>query len=348
MGLREPVTGVQQKGATGGRRKAVGLTVPTVGGTLSALGEDVRRAVDLGLTEMWSSESNGTDAFTPLVLAANAVPGVRVGTGIAGFLTRGPALLAQSAAALAEVAPGRTAIGIGASSLPMVEGWNGMPFDKRIARARDTVEFLRQALAGGPVTGPFETIATRGFRLARPPAEPPPILLAALGPRMVEAGLEHADGIMVNWLSHSDVSTMLGGGTDREVVCRVMICPTEDADTLRNGLRPLFAGYLSVPTYAAFQRRLGRAELLEPMWQAWADHDRAGAARLVPDEVIDELVIHGSPEHCRDRVAAYHDAGVTTVVLAPIGPDGTPAPPAWEDLGRITAGLGVPLAAGSA
>ncbi|MBB2939734.1 putative F420-dependent oxidoreductase [Amycolatopsis bartoniae] len=323
-------------------RRAIGLTIPIAGGGLAGLPDVVATAAEAGITEVWSSESNGADAFTPLAVAATAGRRVRLGTGVAGYLTRGPALLAQSAAALAELAPGRTAIGIGSSSYPMVQGWNGIPFDRRVARARDTVTFLRQAFAGGTVRGPFETITTRGFRLARVPGEPPPVLVAALGPRMVELGLEHADGVVVNWLSPSDVDGLLGGRRDREVVCRIMVCPATDPQRLRDGLRPLFAGYLSVPTYAAFQRRLGRGELLEPMWRAWAAGDRAEAARCVPDEVIDDLVVHGEVAACRDRLRSYLDAGVTSAVLAIVGPDGGPAAPPWPELREMVAGLAAP------
>ncbi|WP_228004882.1 LLM class F420-dependent oxidoreductase [Amycolatopsis sp. YIM 10] len=323
-------------------RRAIGLTIPTAGGGLAGLPRVVATAADAGITEFWSSESNGTDAFTSLAVAATAGRPVRLGTGVAGYLTRGPALLAQSAAALAELAPGRTAIGIGSSSLPMVQGWNGIPFDRRVARARDTVTFLRQAFAGGIVRGPFETLTTRGFRLARAPEQPPPVLMAALGPRMVELGLDHADGVVVNWLSPADVGGLVGGRRDSEVVCRIMVCPTGDPQRLRDGLRPLFAGYLSVPTYAAFQRRLGRAELLEPMWSAWAAGDRAEAARRVPDEVIDDLVVHGDPAVCRGRLRSYLDAGVTSAVLAVVGPDGGPAAPPWPELTEMVAGLAAP------
>ena len=101
---------------------------------------------------------------------------------------RGPALLAQSAAALAEAAPGRFALGIGTSSDIIVERWNGIPFEHPYRRTRDLLRFLRPALAGEKVDAVFDTFAVKGFRLARPPEVAPPILVAALRPGHAAAG----------------------------------------------------------------------------------------------------------------------------------------------------------------
>src|ERR1700728_991929 len=136
-----------------------GMTVPFDGVPLAAHREWYQDLVDLGYTDLWSSEADGTDAFTPLALAAAWTPTLRVGTAIVPDLTRGPALMAQSVAALAEAAPGRFAFGIGTSSNVIVEGWNGIPFEEPYKRTRDLVRFLRQALTGEKVDFKSETFA---------------------------------------------------------------------------------------------------------------------------------------------------------------------------------------------
>ena len=105
-----------------------GLTLPLPSLPLRDHAELVRRAEAAGYTDLWSGETNGPDGFTPLALAAAWTERVRLGTGVVGVFTRGPALLAQQAAALADASGGRFALGIGASSDRIVEGWNGMPF----------------------------------------------------------------------------------------------------------------------------------------------------------------------------------------------------------------------------
>jgi probable F420-dependent oxidoreductase len=176
-----------------------GMTIPFDGIPLAEHREWFEELVALGYTDVWSSEADGTDGFTPLALAAAWTPSLRLGVAIIPVFTRGPAVLAQTVASLAEAAPGRFAMGVGTSSDVIVERWNGIPFVEPYKRARDTVRFLRQALSGEKVDSSFDTFTVRGFRLSRPPAVVPQILVAALRPGMLRlAGLE-GDGAIINW-----------------------------------------------------------------------------------------------------------------------------------------------------
>lgn len=296
-----------------------GLTVPLSGIPLGEQAALLTELTALGYTDLWSAETAGTDAFTPLALAASAAPGARLGTAIAPVYTRGPALLAMSAATIAQLAPGRFALGIGSSAPAIVSGWNGVSFDRPYQRVRDTLRFLRRALAGEKVTAEYETFAVRGFRLEQAPAQPPPILLAALRPGMLRLAGREADGAITNWLSADDVTTVRGAlGEGPELVARIFVAPTEDTESVRALGRRLIAGYLSVAAYAAFHDWLGRSEELATMHRAWASGDRRGAVAAVPDEVVDALIVHGSPDSCRAQLARYVAAGVDTPVLAPL------------------------------
>jgi len=306
-----------------------GMTVPLGGVPLAEHAAVFAALTDAGFTDLWSSEVAGTDAFTPLALAAAWQPRARLGTAITPVFTRGPGLLAQSAAALAEAAPGRFQLGIGASSPVVVRDWNATDYTKPFARSRDLLRFLRTALAGELVDQEYETFTVRRFRLERPPATPPQILLAALRPGMLHLAAAEADGVILNWLAATDVpqalaeltagrqreaTTSVGG--DFDVVARIFVCPTADAAYARNVGRRMIAAYLTVPAYAEFHRWLGREEVLGPVWQAWAAGDRRGALAAIPDALVDELIVHGEPEECRDHVLAYAKAGVTVPVLA--------------------------------
>src|SRR5262245_29116792 len=127
-----------------------GMTVP-LPGPLHAQRDGLVELADLGYTDAWSAEADGTDAFTPLALAAAWEPRLRLGTAIVPAFTRAPACLAQCVASLADAAPGRCAIGIGSSSNVIVERWNGIPFVEPYKRVRDVVRFLREALSGAKV-----------------------------------------------------------------------------------------------------------------------------------------------------------------------------------------------------
>ena len=105
-------------------------------------------------------------------------------------------------------------------------------------------------------------------------------------------------------------------GPECELVARIFVLPTADAGTARYIGRRVLAAYLTVPVYAAFHQWLGRGEVIAPMLEAWNSGDRKGALEAIPDQLVDDLVIHGEPEYCRERVAEYHKTGLDTPVIA--------------------------------
>jgi probable F420-dependent oxidoreductase len=305
-----------------------GMTVP-LPGPLHSHREKLAELADLGYTDIWSAEADGADAFTPLALAAAWEPRLRLGTAIVPAYTRAPACFAQSVASLADAAPGRFAIGIGSSSNVIVERWNGVPFEEPYKKVRDVVRFLRDALGGEKVAASYDTFEIQGFRLGIRPEQTPPILVAALREGMLRLAGREGDGAIINWLSPTDASRVAAivrdaaGGDDREIVARIFVCPSENADVVRAAARFAIAAYLNVPVYAAFHEWLGRGDALTPMWEAWRAGDRKGALAAIPDEVVDDLVVHGSAATCRARIQQYFDNGVTTSALAilPLDPD---------------------------
>jgi alkanesulfonate monooxygenase SsuD/methylene tetrahydromethanopterin reductase-like flavin-dependent oxidoreductase (luciferase family) len=142
------------------------------------------------------------------------------------------------------------------------------------------------------------------------------------------AGRE-ADGAIINWLSPTDVTKVVGvvseaaGGEDREIVARIFVCPSENAAAVREAGKYAIAAYLNVPVYAAFHEWLGRGDQLRPMWDAWKSGDRKAALAAIPDSLVDELIVHGSPAECRATIQQYFDNGVNTTSLAilPLDPD---------------------------
>jgi probable F420-dependent oxidoreductase len=293
-----------------------GITLPLRSLPVPEQRDIVAALPDLGYTDAWSSELNGADAFTPLALVAQWTDRLRLGTAIAGIFTRGPALLAMNAATMADLAPGRFVLGIGTSSPVIVEAWNGIELARPYQRARDTLLFLRAALAGEKVSAGYESFAISGFRLDPPPAQPPGLALAALRPGMVRLAASLADGAITNWLAPSDVPAVRAvAGPGCELIARVFVCPTADASIAREVGRRLIAAYLTVPAYAAFHAWLGRGEALRPMQDAWAAGDRKGALAAIPDHVVDELLVHGRPEACRERVEQYRASGLDTPVV---------------------------------
>jgi alkanesulfonate monooxygenase SsuD/methylene tetrahydromethanopterin reductase-like flavin-dependent oxidoreductase (luciferase family) len=167
------------------------------------------------------------------------------------------------------------------------------------------------------VTAEYETFAVKGFRLDVAVPEMPPILVGALRPGMLRLAGREGDGAITNWCSPADIPKIAAEvGPDREIVCRMMVFPTTDFDLVRMVGRRMVAAYLTVPAYAAVQEWLGRGDAIRTMNERWSAGDRAGALEQIPDTLIDELIVHGTPQECARRVEEYATAGVTTTAPA--------------------------------
>src|SRR3954453_20647314 len=290
-----------------------GLTLPFPQVPLADHEGMVRAAEEAGYTDLWSGETNGPDGFTPLALSAAWTERPRLGTGIVGVFQRGPALLAQEAAALADASRGRFVLGIGSSSDRIVEGWNGIPFEKPLSRVRESLEFLRAALDGERTES--------GFKLETAPAQRVPIMLAALRGKMLQLAVERADGAFTNFLPLAGLPRVTAQPEDApaglEPLCRFFCIPGE-REQVEPLARFMFSSYITVPVYAAFYRWLGYGEQIEPMVRAWEAGDRQGAAAAAPWELIEDMFVFGSPEQMKERLAAFVAGGITLPILTPI------------------------------
>ena len=290
-----------------------GLTLPLPLTPLAAHEDLVRRAEAAGYTDLWSGETNGPDGFTPLALGAAWTKRVRLGTGVVGVFQRGPALLAQQSAAMADASGGRFALGIGASSDRIVEGWNGIPFERPYSKVAETVDFLKVALAGDRTPN--------GFKLETAPAQPVPIVLAALRGRMLRLAVEKGDGAFTNFLPLSGlpqvVEGIAGAPDGFELLCR-FFCLPGDREQVEPVARFMFSSYITVPVYEAFYRWLGHGEAIDPMVAAWQAGERQAAAAAAPWDLIEDMFIFGEPAAMKERLGEFVAGGITLPILTPI------------------------------
>jgi probable F420-dependent oxidoreductase len=291
-----------------------GLTLPLPMTPIAASEEHVRRAEAAGYTDLWSGETNGPDGFTPLAFAGAWTEKVRLGTGIVGVMTRGPALLAQQTAAMADGTGNRFALGIGASS-DRITAWNKIDFSRPLSRVEETIDFLRPALAGDRTD--------TGFKLETAPAEPVPIIVAALRGKMLRLAVEKGDGAFTNFLPLAGlpqvVEQLEGAAPGFELLCRFFCLPGE-REQVEPLARFMFASYVSVPVYAAFFRWLGFGDQIAEMCEAWDAKERERATAAAPWELIEDTFLFGSPEQIRERLGTYVEGGITLPVVTPIVP----------------------------
>ena len=298
------------------------LTMPFTGVPLRDQRRLVERAEAAGYDDLWSGETSGPDGFTPLAAAACWTERMRLGTGVVNAFTRGPAVLAQQAAALQDLSGGRFCLGIGSSSNVIVERWNQIPFERPLTRVRETVEAVRAVLAGDRGPG--------GFKLETAPDPPPPIYVAALRGGMLRLGGAVGDGTFVNFLPVSGIEKVIGeiragereagkpeGSSD--VLCRFFCIPqpAEEALPLASWM---FAAYATVPVYEAFFRWLGWGDAIDPMVEAWSAGDRQRARELAPANLIREIFIFGDRDEQKARLGEFVAGGITTPVLTTICP----------------------------
>ena len=290
-----------------------GLTLPLPGTPLADHRPFVEQAEADGYTDLWTGETGGPDGFTPLALSAAWTERIRLGTGIVGVFQRGPALLAQQAAAMSDASNGRFVLGIGASSDRMVAGWNRIPFEKPLSKVEETLDFLRVALSG-------ERTDT-GFKLETTPAHRTPIVLAALRGKMLRLAVEKGDGAFTNFLPLGGLPQVIdgidGAGPDFELLCRFFCIPGE-REQVEPLARFMFSSYVTVPVYANFFRWLGYGDQINAMVEAWESRDRGKAAAEAPWELIEDTFLLGSPEQIRARLDEYVSGGITLPVITPI------------------------------
>ncbi len=296
----------------------------------------------LGVDLVWSAESWGTDAFTPLAYLAAKTERVMLVTGIAQLAPRSAAMTAMTAVTLDELSGGRFALGLGVSGPRVVEGVHGQPYTyPPLTRLREYVEVVRMALAGerleysgSHLTLPVPGFEGRAMRLGRQPAGHIPIYLATLGPHAMEMCGELAEG----WVGLCFVPEQaavyldplwtgaLRAGRDPgsiDVTAGGPVAFTGDAEPFIAEHKKTIAfqmcalGSRTVNFYRDAYRRLGYGAAVDAAREAWFNGDRAAAADAVPDELASRTSMIGTDDEVRDRLRAYRGAGVTTLRLEP-------------------------------
>lgn len=300
-----------------------------------------READALGYSVVWAAEAYGSDAATVLTWIAAQTERIDVGSAIFQIPGRTPANTAMTAATLDTLSGGRFRLGLGVSGPQVSEGWHGVRFDRPLARTREYVAIVRKALARERLTfdGEFFTLPLpdgpgKALTLTvHPVRERIPIYLAAVGPKNLELTGEIADGWLAIFyapehagelLAHISAGRAKAGLTMEgfDVVPTVPVVIGDDVEACAAPVRAYSALYIGgmgsreKNFYNALAVRMGYDEAAAEVQDRYLARDYAGAAAAVPFEFIDRTALIGPRERIRDRLAAYAEAGVTTLTLA--------------------------------
>lgn len=295
----------------------------------------------LGYDSAWAAEAYGSDAATVLAWVAAQTERIDVGSAVFQIPARTPAMTAMTAATLDTLSGGRFRLGLGVSGPQVSEGWHGVRFDKPLARTREYVEIVRMALARETVRheGQFWTLPLpdgpgKALRLTVHPArETIPLYLAAIGPKNLELTGEIADGWLAIFFAPehaAESSDHIRTGRSKagkdmdgfDVVPTVPVVVGDDLEACAAPLRhyaALYVGGMGSREQNFYNRlavRMGYEEAAAKVQDLYLARQHRDAAEAVPFEFIDRTSLIGPKERIRDRLAAYADAGVTTLAVA--------------------------------
>jgi len=329
-------------------RLGLNLGYQTPGANPAELVPLVRRAEELGFDSVWAAESWGTDAVTVLAWMAASTSRIKVGSAIMQIPGRTPANTAMTAATLDLMSGGRFLLGLGTSGPQVVEGWHGQPWGKPLVKTREYVEIVRSALRRElvehdgehyriPYHGPGESGLGKPLKLMlRPLRAEIPIYLAAIGPKNVALAFEIADGWLPIFVVPERFRDAYGTPPENfEIAATVNVRVGDDVESLRNALKPhvaLYVGGMGAKGknfYNALVSRYGwegEAARIQELYLAGRQREAIAA---VPDELVDAVSLVGPKERIRERLEAWRETPVTTLLV------GSPQPEALETLAEI-------------
>jgi probable F420-dependent oxidoreductase len=304
----------------------VGLGIPPIGLPIDLCTEIVHRAEERGFDSIWVGEAWGTETCTLASALLARSQRIHVGTGIVSLYLRPPTLTAMQAATLDIIAPGRVRLGLGVSTRN-INSFHGIPWDYPVSRTREYVTILRRVLAGERLTYDGKFYRPRGFQLSMPIPKRVPLYLAAVNPQMLQLAGEIADGVLLAWLPASQVPHSLAEiarGAERagrslsdiDLGCYIHTAVTTDREQTLKHLRRVLVGYCQANTYIQGFRRFGYGDILTEVHARWRAGDRTGAEAAIPESMVDDLYVMGTPEECRAHIGRFVQAGIQMPVVA--------------------------------
>ena len=303
----------------------------------------VTEAERLGVDSVWSHESWGLDAATPLAFMAARTSRIRLGSGIMQAGTRTPALVAMTALSLASMSSGRFVLGLGVSGPQVIEGWHGLRFDRPVTRMREIVEIVRRATRGERVTFkgqvyelPLSGGEGKALRTMAQPRPDIPIYLATLSPRSLEMTGEIADGWLGTsfmpdharvFFDHLETGAKRAGRMlgDLDLQAGGAVAFGDDVDRLIAARKPGLAFTLGAMGsrqhnfYNDAFKRAGYVDAATEVQRLWIDGKREEAAARVPDEIALKANLLGTEAMVRERLRVYRACGLTTLRVEPTG-----------------------------
>ena len=288
-------------------------------GSIDSVAAQARAAEERGFARVSAGETTGRDMVTTFAVVGERTDRIGVSTDVLSPYGRAPTVLAQTALTMHEATGGRFRLGLGTSSPAIAGGWHGADFDQPLRRLREAIDVIREVYAGGRVSYEGEIYDVGGLAYEGPvPDDPPPIDVAALGPKAVELAGRFADGWVPQLFTPDGLEERLADlrrGADLgdraadaiRVAPLLRCCADEDRAVAREKARSTVAFLIGAygPFYGQSVAEQGYEDAVEEIRAAWEERDTDAMAAALPDDLLDELAACGTPSDVRERVERF-------------------------------------------
>jgi alkanesulfonate monooxygenase SsuD/methylene tetrahydromethanopterin reductase-like flavin-dependent oxidoreductase (luciferase family) len=299
-----------------------------------------KKAETSGFRRIWLVEVYETDVLVLASALARSTKRIGLATGVVNSYLRDPFLLAMASATVSNLSRGRFTLGIGGGYPPM--GYRYTPqSDSTLTRLDETVTIVRDLLAGRTITFRGKLFSANNLKLGVPPSHPVKVYSAGMGPRTVELAAKRADGVILMLTTRRFVkearniiretlAKRRAAPTTFPIACHLVTCVSRNRKEAENAAKRTLASYITIPTYRDRLKRLGFTHEVQEVEGAIKLRGLHAASEIVSEEMLNQLMIYGTPAECRTKIASYVDAGVSEPVVYP----SNPALPFPEDINR--------------
>jgi alkanesulfonate monooxygenase SsuD/methylene tetrahydromethanopterin reductase-like flavin-dependent oxidoreductase (luciferase family) len=268
---------------------------------------------------VWIPETWGMENFAMLAAISSKTKS-KIGSSITNIYSRSPALIAMGAATIDAISNQRLILGLGTSSVPIIQGLHGYRFEKPLQRMKETVEIIRLALSGKKIDYSGEIFSLRGFTLLiKPSRQHIPIYIAAINQKMTELTWRIGDGVIFYLRPISEMRQTISKMQQKrtiDVACQLITSVSEDGDLAKERVRKTLAFYISVgDIYRKFLAENGFQKETDNVYQEYQKSGFKSNHELIPDSMLNALTISGSPQECKNQLKRAYDAGITHPII---------------------------------
>ena len=275
---------------------------------------------------IWIPETWGMENFSMLSVISTKTSTQKIGSSIINIYSRSPSVIAMGAATVDELSGGRMILGLGTSSLPIINDFHGYKFENPLRRMKEYVEIIRLVLSGKQVNYTGEILDLKGFSLLiKPKRETIPIYLAAVNQKMVDLAWNIGDGIIFYLRPLNEMKETISKMQTRkkiDITCQIITCVAEDSENAIDRAKKTVAFYVSVgKVYREFLAKNGFKNETNNIFDEFKKTGFKSNHEFVTDSMLKSLCISGNSEECKKQLQSFRETGLDLPIIQfnPVG-----------------------------